>query len=566
MAYEDKEKEFSKSPHTIAVIKLDACSLVFGNAPCTATGEACYNTYSTCKDKVNFSKTTKDYKFSKREDEIIFRGIRPYLLEVRDNPTEIKPEAGLAINAKTTIKFIDDENDSDVDVDPYVTSRTSVQGSFFKKLLARNIYYSGRPVEIKSGYKGLTEAEFKTKFKGIIDSIDTTGNGGFSISIKDPLKRAGKVKVPVATKGKVADNPLTAGAVVINLDDATDYPVSGYIRIDDEIIQYSGKTGNQLTGCTRASFSTTAVSHDLDARVQLCKVWIDENPWNIIYDILVNEVAFLVADIDVALAEAERDKWLTGMEYTAVLSQPEDANILIKELCEQSFSNIWWDNETQQIKFKVMAPPAPGVNIKTLTKKGDIGAGAIVDLNEKSRVSRVTVYFAKDYISKDNDNSAYRSISLDVDPDKESANEYNSIAEKVIYSRFIRNQNDAFYIAQNTLRRFKVPAPIYQYKSELKDNDIKTGDLVIIETNDFVDVAGKEKPKYMQVLSKTPEGRNGLRFKAMDAVLEKKYGFIAPNSVPVYDSASSIEKLRYAFIANASNQLGSALDDAFYIW
>jgi len=40
-----------------------------------------------------------------------------------------------------------------------------------------------------------------------------------------------------------------------------------YVRIDDEIIEFSGITGLQLTGCIRGSLGTTAAAHDDEAEV-----------------------------------------------------------------------------------------------------------------------------------------------------------------------------------------------------------------------------------------------------------------------------------------------------------
>lgn len=41
-----------------------------------------------------------------------------------------------------------------------------------------------------------------------------------------------------------------------------------YVRIDDEIIRYTGLTSNSLTGCTRAQFDTIATTHDIEANTQ----------------------------------------------------------------------------------------------------------------------------------------------------------------------------------------------------------------------------------------------------------------------------------------------------------
>lgn len=57
------------------------------------------------------------------------------------------------------------------------------------------------------------------------------------------------------------DGAIDANATTITLVDATDYPGASvtypaYVMIDSEIIKYSGKSGNDLTGCTREATFT----------------------------------------------------------------------------------------------------------------------------------------------------------------------------------------------------------------------------------------------------------------------------------------------------------------------
>jgi len=63
------------------------------------------------------------------------------------------------------------------------------------------------------------------------------------------------------------DEDLTAGETTITLDTNVDFAGTtddpGYILIEDEIIKYTGTSGDyDLTGCIRAQFDTTDVQHD----------------------------------------------------------------------------------------------------------------------------------------------------------------------------------------------------------------------------------------------------------------------------------------------------------------
>jgi hypothetical protein len=50
-------------------------------------------------------------------------------------------------------------------------------------------------------------------------------------------------------------------------DGSPETALKRYVRIDDEIIEYTGKTATQFTGCTRGVLDTTAAAHDDEATV-----------------------------------------------------------------------------------------------------------------------------------------------------------------------------------------------------------------------------------------------------------------------------------------------------------
>ena len=54
---------------------------------------------------------------------------------------------------------------------------------------------------------------------------------------------------------------LDASETTITLSDASAFPSSGTILVDSELISYSGKSTNDLTGCTRGASGTTAATH-----------------------------------------------------------------------------------------------------------------------------------------------------------------------------------------------------------------------------------------------------------------------------------------------------------------
>ena len=64
--------------------------------------------------------------------------------------------------------------------------------------------------------------------------------------------------------------PMAIGATTISLADASPFPATGgIVKIDNELIKYTGKTGNDLTGATRGYSGTTAAAHPSGSEVRL---------------------------------------------------------------------------------------------------------------------------------------------------------------------------------------------------------------------------------------------------------------------------------------------------------
>ena len=81
-----------------------------------------------------------------------------------------------------------------------------------------------------------------------------------------------KAKIPVASTGSVPfGTTIDTTQTTIPLDDTSSYSSSGgYVRIDDEIIEYTSKTDTELTGCIRGRFQTTQAEHDEEELIGLC--------------------------------------------------------------------------------------------------------------------------------------------------------------------------------------------------------------------------------------------------------------------------------------------------------
>ena len=119
--------------------------------------------------------------------------------------------------------------------------------------------------------------DFIVIFRGIIDDI-SSGPGNIILNIAHPDQKKRSQVYQKATSNISA--AMSAGQTTITVDDASNFPVpvngpdgtrdttiQFYLKIDDEIMEYSALTGNDFT-ITRGDLGTTAATHDADAQVE----------------------------------------------------------------------------------------------------------------------------------------------------------------------------------------------------------------------------------------------------------------------------------------------------------
>jgi hypothetical protein len=116
------------------------------------------------------------------------------------------------------------------------------------------------------GFEGTAFPEdFIIIFQGIIDEI-TTG-GKIVLNIAHPEQKKRQELFPKITSELT--NPIDAVQTTITLNStanmvlpSSDGVIESYIRIEDEIVKFTGISGNDLTGCVRGQFDTIAAPHD----------------------------------------------------------------------------------------------------------------------------------------------------------------------------------------------------------------------------------------------------------------------------------------------------------------
>lgn len=531
MAYADEAAKPGRIPLVFIEMDMDCCSRTYGTAPCTAavgtTGDRkCYNTYATCQDTANFAKgTATTYRFCE-ENAAVPVGVSAIPLLRRQGvsfaPQRITPGKGLGIRAAVTVRF-KDAPWPDADLDPYLSTRThdtTGQGSFWGKFRARNRFYEGRPLRIRSGYVVPGEAfswdNFQTRVY-ILDNIRGPGrDNSVDVVAKDILKLADdkRAQCPRPSKGQLLAN-LAAGTMSFTLTPSgignAEYPASGRLVIGGEGMDFT-RSGDAVTLTTRDVYGTGAKSHNAGDTVQLVQRYSAAEIQDVIYDLLTTFAGISTSYIDKPAWDAERDAYLAGV-WTADLCEPTGVNTLIGELTEQGTCNVWWDEVAQEIIFRAMRPATIGLPERS--DEDHFLSGSVAASEDPSqRVSQVLVYFGQiDPTKRLDEPNNYRTRYLTPDPDGSGGtNQHGSELQKKLYSRWFQQSSLARVqdLATSLLNSYRHPPRLLEFDLDAADA-LATGDLFYANTRYLQDDTGANVSVNMQVLE-VHEKVQGSRF------------------------------------------------------
>jgi hypothetical protein len=552
---------FAARPVEIVEIIQPLCSRTFGVSPCNATGDACWNTDKTCKflSALDLSKS------------LTLRFVNDDVYEWQDNNTNLLTENGNTLTTESGDPFLIDyiyqpalaipamqnyqtaptvlnvasgsRNKSplgyravsnvrikdfpwnDVGTDPYVSTRAydpDQIGSFWSKWLARNPYHIGYTLNIYEGLIG-EPLSVMTQREYVIEKIDA-GRNGVSITAKDILRKITDTNLtaPYLSRGELASN-ITNVATAMTVAGATlsDYPETGYVRINSEVIQYAQRyetTGGNIyfDGLTRGLAGTTAAAQSQNDRVQRV-LYYNATPFHeILYDLLVNWGGIPAKYINFADWAAAKTTYRPDYNFTAWITDPDKIEELLAEVCLQAVSNLWWDERVQKI---LMEPVRPQPSPTLLTDDDAIVAGSFsIEEKPEERASQTHVYYLqRTPIPSVTEKSNYSRVSVYIDVLKQV--QYGGEPQiRELFCRFISTQAIANSLAQTYLDRFSDVRKEITFDLSAKDaTNVWTGS--VVQIRHYLDVDFTGAPRDGEWLITSAEvARNGLtyRFTAED--------------------------------------------------
>ncbi len=247
-----------------------------------------------------------------------------------------QPDSGLSVSSDNN-GCVSALNLNNTSIDPF-RATTTINTNTFKLIDKKNAVttlfgtnpqiFQGELVEIWLGRVGVN-MDFSDYYK-VTDTFVTKvskQDSSYTFATREAKDRLSTGAFSIQQKLAV---DILSGTTVITLQDTTNLPLSGLIKIDDEFISYTGIAGNNLTGCLRGEEGSTPDGHDLGTTIYLCEV-VQANPITLLLQLLISSGGGGVYDvlpdgasidqnlIDVAQFEQVRTEFFSSLTFKFIL-------------------------------------------------------------------------------------------------------------------------------------------------------------------------------------------------------------------------------------------------------
>ncbi|MCP3946315.1 hypothetical protein [Herbaspirillum sp.] len=473
----------------------------------------------------------------------------PSLVGASTSPTRLNlsassPDAaGLGNRALATISFTDHPHTDRV-VDPYQAGRTFdpySRASFWSKWLVRNKHRAGMMVRIYDGYAGqaLTAMTERRYFMHAARGPDDNGN--VTLEAKDILSRVEerKATAPQTSPGELYED-ITASQMTVEVAGAVvaDYPASGTIRINKELMTYSGaatsSNGITFTITDRGTDKSTADAHDAEETVQECVRFDDVPVAQVLRTLLATWGGIDEGWLDLDAWETEGDTYLAAYRLTTLITDPVPVAKLVSEVQEQATCHVWGDERAALVKMKAIR----GVDSDPLTVSAETHIMPGLKLTEKprERASQVWIYYdIRDYTGDIDDAGNYNRASIVADLGSETEEQYGEPSIRRIYSRWLNTAALANTTGSKISNRYVDVPRVVTFTLDAKDRLYWVGDILKISHYLDVDQYGVRQEKRWTITS-AEEIVSGevVRYTAEDTTLYGIIYVIMPSGEPDY--------------------------------
>jgi hypothetical protein len=406
----------------------------------------------------------------------------------------------------------------------------------------------------------------------LIDAIDgPNSNNVVTLRAVDPLRLLDDKtsQAPIQSKGYLsADITEIQTTIAVTGAVLADYPATGTLRIEAELMTYTGRTELlgviTFTGITRATDGSTAKTHKIETRVQTCIRYTNQNAWEVAKGLIDTYAPTASGYIDNTQWAAEAAQWLDGFIVSAVISEPTGLNTLLAELCRDAQFFIWWDERVQKILLKAVRAPDE-VPVRFSEDANILAGSQSIKTAPNERVSQLWYYYEPADLSKKvNEEDNYRKVRIRIDADSESEREYDEAAVKKIYSRWIRTDAIVTAITARIIERYKTDPLYLTISVDAKDRNTWTADVVDVSSSLQTNAEGLPLNRRYQVIS-AQEVQPGavVKYVLQNYDFTAKYAYWMASDAPIFSLATDEQKATGAWWSDADGLISG---QAGYEW
>lgn len=448
-----------------------------------------------------------------------------------------------------------------------------------------------RIVTLKQGFQDLDESEYVLVYTGrILDYTLINDNVYWQFQVVNLLKDERKDIFRAFTK---LTAPATGIAVTLTVEATALFPTATagvlYLKIDDEVISYTGKTATTFTGCSRGQLGTVAAAHSADAQV-VNLVRLTGNPLTLALQILTSTgagtngtydvlpaCAGLAIDqdnIDVERFESERDRWVTNVTFLFEEIEKMNGKVFLEQQL-YTFSNAYpTTTNAGKISVKVYSPPLPSSIAEPLDDDTLIGPPSY----QGNVLERY--FFNEVDASYDWDFRTHTFLSRSLYENTDSQTEFGSadnpeIRTRTFLSRGLRTattgQSRINRTFERFLRRFSVPSPILGARAFFSKRLLESGDVLPLTSAFIPNLATGRMgidSMLVEVINASPDynqATQGYMLLNTGYSYGRKYAGISPSSAPPINfpvwSAATPAQRNYAFISREVSPTVGVMSD-----
>jgi len=448
----------------------------------------------------------------------------------------------------------------------------------------------GRKVTFRVGFLDIAAADFLTLFTGFVTNVVASPDFlQYSFNVRDVqfLASAGSLFEPALTKLTGDINPSVN---TIPVESTADFPTSGYIAIEEEMMSYGGKTDTSFTSVVRAQKDTPAAEHKSGKKVTELVVLGDGgiNPITLLlqilistgtgsggtYDVLPEEWGLGIdpSFINVAQFETQRDEQIPTLEVEFRLLGREKAGTFIPNEFFKMLGAYPLVQGDGQLAIKFFERPIPNIAIPHLNSD-NIREVRSFNLNLDQTYNHLVWEFDWDPTIK-----AYgTSIVFE---NAESIAQYGKQVPRFYSSKGLRSDLFGPSFADNRkgfiFYRYATPPPIFALGCHFNQLLLEAGDQVFFSHPLPANVVTGERG-YAFARMEATERRNDLDRTRTDITVQfitvnRRYKFHGPNDPddpegrPIlgnYQEESLANRTKYGFRADDNGKVNAGQDAGY---